>query len=297
MAATMTLTPPTEQAGAGQDWASATGRAAERARASGVLAPIDTYVENIAEQGLAYQVRVLSNIRRKRQAGGAPPSDPFAPPYEPDLWVGKLAPAHVALLNKFPVLDRHLLAVTCGYEPQTNLLTVADCEAMLRLLADWDGLVFYNGGAEAGASQPHKHLQIVDLPMAGAGPGLPVAQALATGDGGNEIGAAPALPFPHARVRMPAWQDPAADGAHLRDLYLDLLAAVGLPGNGPEQPGPYNLLATRQWLWVVPRRRQRCADIEVNALGFAGALMVSDQAHLQALERMGPAACLRTVCP
>ena len=38
-------------------------------------------------------------------------------------------------------------------------------EEMNAILAEFDGLGFYNGGETAGASQPHKHLQIVPLPL------------------------------------------------------------------------------------------------------------------------------------
>lgn len=280
------------------DWAEATGQARERAFAAGALAPIDTHAETLSDEGLTYVVRIVRSILRKQRAGAGKPVDPFAPPYESDLVVGELPPAHMALLNKFPVLDRHLLAVTRDAEPQTNLLTAADCEALLRLLGGWDGLVFYNGGAAAGASQAHKHLQIIDLPLAPVGPALPVAQALAAGEPDDGIGRSPGLPFPHARVRLPesAWRDPAAGARVVHKTYLDLLQAVGLPPAGSEQPGAYNLLATREWLWLVPRSRQSCEGIEVNALAFAGTLLVADESHLATLKAMGPAACLRAVC-
>lgn len=281
------------------DWADATGRTVERARSSGALASIDTHAETLTGEGLTFVVRIIRNLERKRRAGSAKPVDPFAPPYDPDLLVGGIPPAHVGILNKFPVLDRHLLIVTRENEAQTRLLTEADCEALLRMLHDWDGLAFYNGGPESGASQPHKHLQMVDLPLAPVGPALPVAEALAADNPGDGIGQSTRLPFPHARVRMPpsAWRDPAAGAPVVRALYLDLLNAAGLPADGPEQAGPYNLLATRDWLWLVPRRCQNHEGIEVNALGFAGALLVPDEDHLASLKTMGPAACLRAVCP
>ena len=46
----------------------------------------------------------------------------------------------------------------------------ADFDALARGLAAIDGLAFYNGGTVAGASQPHKHLQLVPVPL-GVGPG------------------------------------------------------------------------------------------------------------------------------
>jgi len=44
---------------------------------------------------------------------------------------------------------------------------------------------------------------------------------------------------------------------------------------------PYNLLATRRWMLVVPRRQERYEKISVNALGFAGSLFVRNAAELE----------------
>ena len=61
------------------------------------------------------------------------------------------------------------------------------------------------------------------------------------------------------------------------------------------QSRPYNLLFTRQWMLLVPRSREFYRGISVNALGFAGALLVRDQRQLLCLRGVGPmAALLRT---
>jgi ATP adenylyltransferase len=58
---------------------------------------------------------------------------------------------------------------------------------------------------------------------------------------------------------------------------------------------PYNLLVTDRWMLVVPRSRERFEGISINALGFAGALLVRDPAQLAAVERAGPMSVLRHV--
>ena len=72
-------------------------------------------------------------------------------------------------------------------------------------MAEVDGLAFYNAGKLAGASQRHKHLQVAPLPW-GPGDGrLPVEDALAV----EELGEEPQLrtwPYLHAALRLdPAW--------------------------------------------------------------------------------------------
>lgn len=63
----------------------------------------------------------------------------------------------------------------------------------------------------------------------------------------------------------------------------------------PRQTGPYNLLATREWMLLVPRSTECFHGISVNALGFAGALLVRDAEQLALLERHGPMTALRAV--
>src|SRR5207237_2327023 len=63
------------------------------------------------------------------------------------------------------VLREHLLIVTKQYEDQRTLLTERDFEALAIAMRDAEVLGFYNGGQEAGASQTHKHLQVVTLPL------------------------------------------------------------------------------------------------------------------------------------
>ena len=73
--------------------------------------------------------------------------------------------------------------------------------------------------------------------------------------------------------------------------------AKGSPGGSGQLP-PYNLLVTPEWMLLIPRSREAFDGVSVNALGFAGALMVRDQLQLQQIEGAGPLSILRQVaCP
>ncbi len=270
--------------------------------------PLATEVSTLSDGGIDFVVRIAELWRRKPEAGrepgdgGAAPSapgdDPFLPPYEPDLFVGELTATHVALLNKFPALADHLLLVTRHYESQTAALTVADFEALLTGLAGVDGLAFYNGGRTAGASQPHRHLQLVPLPL---GPGEvqpPVRRwfdAMAMPGPGPTCH--PDLPFEHRVMPMPpAWlAEPTRAAVEAEAVYRRMWAELGRHAEGWEQPEPFNLLATREWLWLVPRRCEGVAGLSVNALGFAGCLLAGDRERFATLERIGPMALLARV--
>jgi ATP adenylyltransferase len=269
--------PPTFEKGT--LWSTIVERTA-RALASGALVPIRTEVEVIEDDGVPFLVRLVSSLERKAKAvqpppDGEPPKNPFLPPYEEDLFVSYVEPAHACLLNKFNVFDHHALLVTRAFEEQDSLLTPADFEALLSCTAEVDALTFYNGGRLAGASQPHKHLQFVQVPLASGGRRTPMDEALPQRQ----------LPFRHALG--PPLQEPAE--AHA--TYRGLLRAVGC-----EQPGtPYNLLATRDWTMVVPRTQECFESISLNALAFAGSLLVKNREQLERVRAVGPMAVLRAV--
>ena len=284
-------------------------RRQREALASGGLQPIETTQTFVDDGGVRFVIRVATNLARQAAArerqdpshrAGGPPPNPFLP-HEPALFVADLTDTHLALLNKFNVLDHHLLIVTRRFVHQETLLDEADFTALSLAMADHAGLGFYNGGAVAGASQPHKHLQWVPLPLAEPGPAVPIAPLLPTARRAGEVGIVPGLPFRHAFVALdPARAaQPRTFAEALHAGYRAALRAVGIAAVHRDgelwQSAPYNLLITREWLLLVPRRQECEAGISINALGFAGSLFVRDQAQCALLRRRGPLAVLRAV--
>jgi sulfate adenylyltransferase (ADP) / ATP adenylyltransferase len=274
------------------------GAAIERqtayALAHGALRPIESVLTPIEDGGVRFAIRVATNLVRKdaaqRPADSAVPRNPFLP-YEADLFVADLSATHIALLNKFNVIDHHLLIVTRRFEPQEALLDAADFAALVGVLRAIDGLGFYNGGAVAGASQPHKHLQVVPLPQGDSRPPVPVE---AVHD------SAPGLRFRYAWTRLDLGSGSVDDAAHAAlGCYRALLHTAGIGtidvDGVAHQAAPYNLLVTRHWMMVVPRTAERVEGISVNALGFAGSFFVRDAAQLQTLVRLGPMTALERV--
>ena len=150
----------------------------ELALQSGALKSIPTELEIIEQVGIKFVIRILANLNRKeadkekqeqQTSRTGKEFNPFLP-YEKDLFVADISDTHVCILNKFNVVDFHLLIITRIFEEQESLLTLEDFTAMWTCLGEFEGLVFYNGGKLAGASQRHKHLQIVpfsetDIPI------------------------------------------------------------------------------------------------------------------------------------
>ncbi|MBE9168476.1 phosphorylase [Pleurocapsales cyanobacterium LEGE 06147] len=275
-------------------------RQTDYARQCGALQSIETEYEFIEQDGIVFLVRTLSNLARKEKAKiqqnhfkvkTGKDFNPFLP-YEEDLFVTDLSPTHLCLLNKFNVVDYHLLIVTRTFEEQENLLNEQDFAALWACLQEIDGLAFYNGGKIAGASQRHKHLQLVPLPFIPQESYLPIEPAIAAAVFQNSVGKISSFPFRHAlaKLNLDPTQTVTAVAKKMLSYYYCLLAAVGLPVNENErrQPGAYNLLATREWMLIVPRSQESFHSISVNSLGFAGSLFVRDRRQKKLLQELRP---------
>lgn len=274
--------------------------AADRALRCGALQPIRTESAYLDDRGIRFLVRTVAALRRKPRA--IPGHNPFLP-FEPDLHVADVSPTHTCILNKYNVVDLHLLIITRHFEPQESPLGLADFQALWRCLSEFDSLGFYNSGAQSGASQPHKHLQVVPLPLTdGAnGCGVPLEPLLMAGGerpwGVSELDA---LPFSHAVTFWPAmdWDDVDAVARQAWQSYQEMLrylnmAPVGAPSD--RVPRSYNLLATRRWMLVIPRVAERFQTVSLNSLAFAGAMLVRAASQFEQLRDAGPFTALETV--
>lgn len=286
-------------------WAQAE-QVAWRALAAGALQPIHTTIAHLPAGAANFLIHQLDGD------GGAAALDrkltrsPFADnndfrdfnpflPYDPALFVADISPTHLALLNKFPVMRQHMLVVTRAFAEQDAVLDAADFAALWACMGEGGTLGFYNSGKIAGASQRHKHLQVVPLPLDPTGVDVPVEPLLGPPQPPGRLCTAPALPFRHALV----WFDPVAlvadpaTPAHLLHTYRALLTACDAWDDAA--PRPYNLLLTQRWMLLAPRSQERCDGIGVNGLGFAGCLLVRNHAELAHLQEMGPLAVLARV--
>ena len=266
---------------------------AEAALAAGAMHSFECALEHVEQEGIPFVVRVATRFPKGETAAGRGSSapklaaNPFLDP-DPALLVTELGPTHRVMLNKFSVIREHILVVTRAFVHQQTLLDGSDFTALAACMEEGGALAFYNGGEEAGASQPHKHLQMVTLPLSPRAP-IPLGETI---DRAHAV-----LPFRHALARLRAGD--IADADTLEATYRELLERVDLRPelrDGLEwQPRPYNLVVTRDWMLLVPRSRDRYEGISINALAFAGSFFVRDPAGLEKIARAGPLAVLRAV--
>ncbi len=269
--------------------------------------PVPTDYFFIEDNGVRFLVRVLSSLSRKDAARKKQEAEsrtgknvnPFLPP-ERELTVANISETHLAVLNKYNVMEHHLLIVTRLFEDQDMLLTLQDFEALCLCMAEYNALGFYNGGRDAGASQRHKHLQMVPLPLAPEGPAIPIEPLIPPLPRGG-IGAIPGFPFLHSFVALDRdlVSGPAEAAQRMFELYADMLKNLGMaspaPGGKTPQSGPYCLLVARQWMLLVPRSWECFEDISFNALAFAGSLFVRNDMQFRKLKSFGPLKALETV--
>ena len=108
-------------------WSRVVERSA-RALERGALESIGTEHAIVEDGGVPFVVRMLSSLRRKdedrklREAQAADRAEDYNPflPWDDDLFVAELSSTHVCLLNKFNVMDHHLLIVTRAFEEQES---------------------------------------------------------------------------------------------------------------------------------------------------------------------------------
>ena len=281
----------------------------EHAKSCGALHLLPTQHEEVEQGGVNFLIRVLPSVPHKDEAkqkqdketaSSGKEFNPFLP-YEEDLFVANISDTHLCLLNKFSIIDHHLLIITRSFEEQETWLTLRDFEAMWACLAEIDGLAFYNAGKNAGASQRHKHLQLVPLPLVPQGPKVPIEQVLVSASFQNDVGTIAGLPFVHAVAKLDfqGHQSPLAAASSTLACYHNLLHAVGLirdtPVSGERHSGAYNLIVTRSWMLLVPRTSERFLEISVNSLGFAGTLVVRSFEQMKLIKEQGPMTVLRNV--
>jgi len=284
-------------------------KATQNALRIGAQFPIPTEYEFVEDRGIRFFVRILSRLQEKDEARKKQQEESLAArksvnpfiPYDENMFVADISETHLALLNKFNVVEHHLLIVTRHFEDQETLLTLHDLEALWACMSEYNGFGFYNGGEEAGASQRHKHLQMVPLPLSPEGPEVPIEPLLKKAQFNDKLGIIPGLPFSHvfARFKDNIVAFPHNAARKTFELYSTMLEILGLEPPRldilKKQSKPYCLLLTRQWMLLVPRSREFFDSISINSLGFAGALLVRDRKQMDLIKKVGPMTALKTV--
>lgn len=268
-------------------------KVSQKAEVKGALKSISTQTSILEDSQVEFIVHCVDSLERKEAAGrksvpaskSEKPVNPFLP-YDKDLFVTDISETHVCLLNKFNVVPRHLLLVTKAFESQSEHISKSDLEAAIWGLQVMDGLVFFNGGEKAGASQPHKHLQMVPLPQWKTCVS-PMEKFLLAKTNNDDAGRLSDAPFPVAAARVDELVE-RQDFSALHQLYLNCMKQLNLIKDGDAQASSdYNFLLTRRLMWVVPRTEGSVNGVGVNSLGYAGTILLKRIEQLDTVKSLG----------
>ncbi|KAL7943532.1 alpha-galactosidase [Trichoderma barbatum] len=287
-----------------------------------------TQVTILHINSITFQLRFSPSLANKPKG---PPPDPSQPrkPFDPfanppaSLFVTDLGPSHYLVLNKFAVVPEHFILATKEYKLQTHVLEESDLEATLACIdayeqagndetssvsqerkSQGDGLfAFFNGGQHSGASQPHRHIQL--LPVSRMKDGLDTNSSWdVLAQQAEKIEKTPFVAFsePISVDTSPA----SLHAAYLR-LYKRACQAVAqhtgatslasddIPTTG-EAMISYNMAMTKDTLVICPRLSEGSeirnsetsspiGSLALNGTVLAGTALVKSEAEWEALKK------------
>ena len=260
---------------------------------SGALVPLQTTLSPLTgEAGTLFELRHLNGATPKHLRSTGPKPNPFRP-WDPRLEVERIGPNHVLILNKYPVQLGHMLLITSCWQPQSGWLTSDDWNALTCVDRDTTGLWFFNSAPMAGASQPHRHLQL--LPRLTDEVICPRESWFRITADRNSKSEDDSL---HRWARV-APINGLSDHRLLSQTYQSLCVQLelGSPQRDDAPLAAYNILLCRDWMALIRRGVEGVAGFSVNALGFAGCLLSTDGSDVDWLKEFGPEALLRSVLP
>ena len=263
----------------------------EKALKGRVLKPFDTKLQKIQHGGYEYQIRELIRKPRTQEVAFGPVINPFRP-WESALEISKILDNHVLILNKYPVELCHLLLITKNWVPQNGWISLADWKALVNVERNINGFWFFNSSPNAGASQPHRHLQLLKridevnlFPRQEWFENMSRNKYFDTSNIGNSS----------MVLRRNAGLENSAN--ELENIYFTLCHEmnVGEPYKDNKPKISYNLIITKEWMCLIRRSKESYKGFNINALGFAGYLLITSKSNKKWLRDNNPLAILENV--
>ena len=125
------------------------------------LIPLTTIIDNSNFiKSETFEIRKLIDKKKLKIKNKSDQNNPFLP-WDPRLEIATIGNKHVLILNKYPVQYGHMLLITSNWSPQSSWLNHSDWNAVSNVENNTSGLWFFNSGPKAGASQGHKHIQLL----------------------------------------------------------------------------------------------------------------------------------------
>ncbi len=246
------------------------------------LIPLDT--KNITAELYKkndFIIRKVDSSKFNKKELYGPKKNPFCP-WENNLEIDKIGDNHHLILNKYPVQKGHFLLITNTWKPQNGWLDIKDWKAIQKVNKDTSGLWFFNSSPKAGASQPHKHFQLLrrSTDEASCPREKWFLEMKFDKDSDNKLNKNIIV------SKFNFLENPIS----LFESYLELCYRLGIgdPISDKKPRYPYNFLITNKWIAIIKRKIDHIHGFSINGLGFAGYLLVTEKSDTNYLKKFGP---------
>ena len=260
----------------------------------GAVIPLDTIKYTSKIETSDYELRFLKSPIPKYLIEYGPKRNPFMP-WDSRLEIQPVNEKHTLILNKYPVQIGHMLLITNTWHPQNGWLNKSDFEAIAKVDDDTTGLWFFNSSKEAGASQPHRHFQL--LPRHSDEIVCPRYKWFCSllnskNDKKSEISHCVSI-----KPRKDLKRSCNENNNELFESYKSMVKDMNLGDidvvNKPLKP--YNLLITSDWIALIKRGTDKYNGFSINALGFAGYFLGTKKSKIDFLIKYGAEEILKNV--
>tara|TARA_Y100000589_G_scaffold287679_1_gene288602 strand:+ start:222 stop:1052 length:831 start_codon:yes stop_codon:yes gene_type:complete len=238
-------------------------------------------------EGNDFVILELDITKFKKYTLIGPRINPFKP-WDKILEIDPIGNYHQLILNKYPVQLGHILLITNEWKEQNGWIELKDWEAIKKVNKDTTGLWFFNSGPLAGASQPHRHIQLLRRdPSELSCPREKWILDFYNVNCKNERFCKNVIIRKFTK---------SLNDENIYEIYKELANKLGLgePKKDKRPRYPYNLIFTSNWIVLVKRKTDNLHGISLNALGFAGYILVTKNSDINYLKKIGPEKLLET---
>ncbi len=258
---------------------------------SRAVIPLNTIKHKLSEKCFDFELRFLKSPIPKYLIEYGPKRNPFIP-WDIRLQILPINDKHTLILNKYPVQIGHMLLITNCWKPQNGWLNEDDFEAILNVDNDTTGLWFFNSSKEAGASQPHRHFQL--LPRHYNEAICPRYEWFCsllnnTTDTNSEISHCISIRSRNKNKDLSSNDLFNSYKSMAKEMNLGEIDQINKPLK------PYNLLITSKWIALITRKTDKSNGFSINALGFAGYFLGTKRSDVDILIKFGAERILKDV--
>ena len=257
----------------------------------GAVIPLNTIKYKSTKDSCDFELRFLNSPIPKYLTEYGPKRNPFIP-WDTRLQIQPINDKHTLILNKYPVQIGHMLLITNTWKPQNGWLDKEDFEAIQNVDNDTTGLWFFNSSKEAGASQPHRHFQLLPRHFTDSiCPRFDWFCSLLNNTKENKSEISHCISIRRRVINKDTKSNDLFNSykSMAKEMNIGEIDLINKPLK------PYNLLITSKWIALITRKTDRSNGFSINALGFAGYFLGTKRSDIDTLIKFGPERILKDV--